>query len=101
MATETCIIINNVTDFYARRNRATKKKYGDELGTHARFYTLCEEDRCVNPDHIVRVDTVFEEYGRKPCTSCGKWLPPNAYYDDKKSVNGKMAKCKVCAYKPK
>lgn len=95
----TCITVINITDYYARRNRVAKKKYG-ELKPNARFYMECNNEQCVNPDHMHLADTIFEEYGKKPCTQCRRWLPKNAFYDDKKSPNGKTSKCKTCTYIP-
>lgn len=99
--TDTCIIVKNITDYYGRRNRTLKKKYGDLFKESSRIYMLCEESRCVNPDHMVLQEFIFTEYGKKQCTKCKRWLPEYMYYEDQKTPSKTTAKCRQCIYKPK
>lgn len=91
-----CKIINNRNDYYQARKNALKDKYGERYQKGMHVYMVCENERCVNPQHMVAKVYALDDVGMKPCSVCGKWLPADKYYTDNTSVDGHSQKCMVC-----
>lgn len=92
----TCRIIKDNNDYYRIRNQVLKEKYGERYQKGMHLYTVCKNKRCVNPDHMVAKIYAFEDIGLKPCTVCGKWLPPDKFYADSGGIDGYSQKCMTC-----